>query len=182
MVKAVLEGRKTQFRNEIPNEWIQSDEAPIPTHGEDSCIWHFWKFGEKQSKYEVDDILYVKETFNDEGWEYQTPLIFKADIEEKYFKQHWWKPSVYLKQKDARIFLKITNVRVERLQDILLEDMLKEGINHIQSYQNGNIVKTSTQIKREFINSWNSKAKDRYKWEDNPYVFVYEFERINKED
>ena len=80
----------------------------------------------------------------------------------------------------ARIFLKVTNVRVERLQDITLADMICEGINHLQEYSTGKVVKPSIQIKREFVNLWNSTAKDGYKWEDNPYVFVYKFERIIK--
>ena len=217
MVKAVLDGRRAQFRIPIKlkdNSLVCTGYIFSSTDRKRNSCYSLGKNKECdmeyiKSKYKADDILYAKETFcvgayaNDGGCEtngyssktyvsqcsFDNNIIYYTDaVDECDFSDlekedlPIWKPSVHLKQKDARIFLKITNVRVERLQDILLEDMLKEGISHIQSYQNGNIVKTSTQIKREFINSWNSKAKDGYKWEDNPYVFVYEFERINKED
>ena len=69
----------------------------------------------------------------------------------------------------ARIFLKVTNVRVERLQDITFDDIEKYGIKFNLKI-NG---------KNKFKILWNSTAKDGYKWEDNPYVFVYEFEKIH---
>ena len=78
----------------------------------------------------------------------------------------------------ARIFLKVTNVRVERLQDISVRDIEKESgwRREIYSYSNKNKA-----FLRDYCDFWNSTAKDGYKWEDNPYVFVYEFERIEKQ-
>lgn len=99
----------------------------------------------------------------------------------------------------ARIFLKITNVRVERLQDIQDEECIKEGIKGEQTgydsyitYYNKPDYETFSNIfsdntpnneflsleKLAFQHLWNSTAKDGYKWSDNPYVFVYEFERV----
>jgi hypothetical protein len=166
MVKAILDSRKTQFRFPIKKEKICED-----------WIMERQAFKDAVSKYKVDDILYVKETF---GETLCGRIRFKADgggVEDE--KAGHWKPSIHLKQKDARIFLKVTNVRAERLQDITLTDMICEGINHLKEYSTGKVVKTSTQIKREFINLWNSTAKDGYKYEDNPCVFVDEFERID---
>jgi hypothetical protein len=66
-------------------------------------------------------------------------------------------------------------VRVERLQDISVRDIEKATgwRREIYSYSNKN--KAFFKDYRDF---WNSTAKDGYKWEDNPYVFVYEFERV----
>jgi uncharacterized protein YhfF len=74
----------------------------------------------------------------------------------------------------ARIFLKVTNVKVERLQDITRRDVLSEGIREHAVNQ----FHPHTCL---FETLWNSTSKDGYKWEDNPYVFVYEFERIEKQ-
>ena len=165
------------------------------------------------SKFKVDDVLYVKETFcigayaNDGGCEtngyssetyisqcsFDNNIIYYADaIDECDFSDlekdelPIWKPSVHLKQKDARIFLKVTNVRVERLQDISEDDLEKEGIvSYSEKWENmeckctkNNRCQRYCDRRLDFINLWSSTAKDGYKWEDNPYVFVYEFERI----
>ena len=121
MVKAILDGRKTQTRRVVPNEWIQSDKAPIPTHGEDGCIWHFWSFGEKQSKYKVGDVLWVRETFA-ENFGVKKRIVYKAEFNNDSPLNIKWKPSVHMPKKYARIFLKVTNVRVERLQDMRKND------------------------------------------------------------
>ena len=77
----------------------------------------------------------------------------------------------------ARIFLKVTNVRVERLQDIRVRDIEKETgwKREIYSYSNKNRA-----FYKDYRDLWNSTAKDGYKWKDNPYVFIYEFERVQK--
>ena len=71
----------------------------------------------------------------------------------------------------ARIFLKITDIRVERLKDMEFTEIKKEGVVHsglIDGMQ-----------KWEYL--WSKTAQKGYKWEDNPYVFVYEFERVNED-
>jgi hypothetical protein len=160
-------------------------------------------------KYKVDDILYVKEPckiMTLKGFHTDKSLIlvykyrnditnteYEIKLPDRFYKKDndvpdwvsWFGktiiPSGSIKEM-ARIFLKVTNVRVERLQDITLADMIYEGINHMQEYSTGKVVKPFTQIKREFIKLWNSTAKDGYKYEDNPPIFVYEFERIENKD
>lgn len=163
-------------------------------------------------KYKIDDILYVKETWcygsvvadedngNIECWLEQLEsdidnekIFYKADMEDAVkegvsFEDVVWKPSIHMPKKYARIFLKVTNVRVERLQDIYDKDCIKEGVRELgncippnydinakQYYINNSFYKTK---KDAFKGLWNSIAKDGYRWEDNPYVFVYEFERV----
>lgn len=88
-----------------------------------------------------------------------------------------WHPSIHMPKEAARIWLKVTNVRVERLQDISGEDLIKEGIDFFQS----NYVRVAF---NEFKNIWNSTIKksdiDRYGWDASPWVWVIEFERCEK--
>ena len=83
----------------------------------------------------------------------------------------------------ARIFLKITDVRVERLQDITLKDIRNEGIKQ-NFLTKEETIKAGCQVNTlgiDFVKLWNKTASKGYKWEDNPYVFVYEFERVNRD-
>ena len=81
----------------------------------------------------------------------------------------------------ARIFLRVTNVRVERLQDITVEDALAEGMDKYIRL-NGELDENS--IITSFIGIWNSTIKksdlDCYGWNANPWVWVFEFERCEK--
>ncbi len=156
-------------------------------------------YTQSYSQYKVGDVLYVRETWcygsvvgeddgygNSESWLEQLQsniddekIFYKADMEEAIkegvsFRDVIWKPSIHMPKKYARIFLKVTNVRVERLQDISKKDVLAEGIREDAVNQ----FHPHTCL---FEALWNSTAKDGYKWEDNPYVFVYEFERIEKQ-
>ena len=205
MVKAILDGRKIQTRRVFSKTQIKYFDYAQKL-GEmnslDDLHKNDFSYILQFSKYQVDDLLYVKETFcigayaNDGGCEtngyssetyisqcsFDNNIIYYADaIDECDFSDlekdelPSWKPSVHLKQKDARIFLKVTNVRVERLQDISVKDIEKESgwRREIYSYSNKNKA-----FLRDYCDFWNSTAKDGYKWEDNPYVFVYEFERV----
>ena len=220
MVKAILDGRKTRFTKFIGNRFRITEFLPF-NEEEKHKGYRFSILDEKTnskydtasldfftaygfSKYKVDDILYVKETFcigayaNDGGCEtngyssetyisqcsFDNNIIYYADaIDECDFSDlekdelPIWKPSVHLKQKDARIFLKVINVRVERLNDIGVIDVIKEGCP--KDYFDGK-TGTKEQVRDWWINLWNSTAKDCFKWEDNPYVFVYEFKIIEK--
>lgn len=71
----------------------------------------------------------------------------------------------------ARIFLIITNVRVERLRDMELEDYLQEG--YLKFFCNKNPLNW-------FKDTWSKTAQKGYKWEDSPFVYVYEFKRIEQ--
>ena len=209
MVKAILDGRKTQTRRVIPlknNDLIFTGFVVSSTAKNREGYCAFGKNKEQdlefiKPKYKVGDILYVRETFligeygdcyNGEGTDDSTiieqystskDVIYYADAIDivDYYSLYGadkpiWKPSIHMPKKYARIFLKVTNVRVERLQDISVRDIEKESgwRREIYSYSNKNKA-----FLRDYCDFWNSTAKDGYKWEDNPYVFVYEFERIH---
>lgn len=199
MVKAILDGRKTQTRRVVNKEYLGlADIDGNNIYIEDEDGNHFNILETTWAKYKVDDILYVRETFktfsnitmNDE-----VGVIYKADNKEvilpcnknyecEYVFFNKWRPSIHMPKKYARIFLKVINVRVERLQDIDNDGFFAEGFKQystnilLENFNNGTLSKLKDGVKKWWIELWNSTAKDGYKWEDNPYVFVYEFERL----
>ena len=195
MVKAILEGRKIQTRRAIPlknNDLIFTGFVMSSTAKNREGYCAFGKNKEQdlefiKPKYKVGDILYVREpakvvsppvetckklTFKYLADNKTTEIFIDDDFDysKKWIQRCQGVPNGCLKEM-ARIFLKVTNVRVERLQDITFDDIEKYGIKFNLKI-NG---------KNKFKILWNSTAKDGYKWEDNPYVFVYEFERIEKQ-
>lgn len=92
-----------------------------------------------------------------------------------------WHPSIHMSKEAARIWLKVTDVRVERLQDISGMDVLKEGVN---SHVHPEADYFDVNQREMFQSLWNStidkKQIDTYGWEANPWVWVIEFERCEK--
>lgn len=141
MVRAILDGRKTCTRR------IVKDGIP------DDAMWGYTAFTHKgyiscrgvyadgygegffKLPYQPGDLLYVRET-----WGHPISLnsdkqyVFRADkIAESGFKNdsHIWHPSIHMPKEAARIWLKVTNVRVERLQDITPKDAENEGVGNL---------------------------------------------------
>ena len=210
MVKAILDGRKTQTRRVFSKTQIKYFDYAQKL-GEmnslDDLHKNDFSYILQFSKFKVDDLLWVKEKFcigayaNDGGCEtngyssetyisqcsFDNNIIYYADaIDECDFSDlekdelPSWKPSVHLKQKDARIFLKVTNVRVERLQDITAINMDSDMGTISPIISKLIAIDDYIKLQNKYKKYWNSTAKDGYKWEDNPYVFVYEFKRIEK--
>lgn len=157
-------------------------------------------------KWKVGDILWVREpaeiicflkTGSSSEGDYQEKIWFKyvSDGKEDYINMperfertpNWTEvgkrvPNGCLKEM-ARTFLRVTNVRVDNLQDISILDIYKEGMDIlVADYRDfeGNEYPDSKKIasKKHFIPTWNKTAPKGYKWEDNPYVFVYKFEKV----
>ena len=164
MVRAILDGRKTCTRRIV---------KPQPTaHYGAQCI---------KPPYQPGDILYVRETWCDDRQftHDSTPgrYFYKAS-ESGNFK---WKPSIHMPKEAARIWLCVTDVRVERLQEITAESALTEGAD---KYIHANGTLNEDQTITSFIGIWNSTIKksdlDRYGWDASPWVWVIEFERCEK--
>lgn len=183
MVQAILAGRKTMTRRVVkPNNL---DGAPLK--GFDAYELHDGKYrgrfgfasedNEWASPYgRPGDLLWVRETFCHNGmytW-------FKTDMDDlrdlfypdgSNFKPKW-KPSIHMPKKYARIWLKVTGVRVERLQDISTEDAIAEG------YTNPNFNRLPLDW---FIELWDSiNAKQGFGWDQNPWVWVVEFDLVDR--
>lgn len=177
MVKAILEDRKKITRrcvkfegNRNPN-WTGyiKDGLTLYNGTNEPC--------NKPAPVKIGDILYVRETWMD----YAGRTMYKADcdkyrIESLKFAGFNWHPSIHMPKEAARIFLKVKDVRVERLQKMRSEDALKEGIKVSEfDLPHAGVV-------TRFKHLWNSTIKKsdlaQYGWEANPWVWVIEFERI----
>lgn len=175
MVRSILDGRKSCTRRIIkpqPQGYFEVSEEPLYIYDTDG------KQGKITPPYQPGDILYVRETWK------QAPNGY-------YYYEDWqrndiaditkWKPSIHMPKEAARIWLKVTDVRAERLQEITAESALLEGTDkyiHLNGKFDKNAILTS------FMGIWNSTIKksdlDSYGWDANPYVFVIEFERCEK--
>lgn len=193
MVRAILDGRKTVTRRVI---------KPQPTYSpRDGFTWNGYAYGTDfppmfrgagynlccAAPYKVNDILYVRET-----WHKYTKRVgegeacylaefygYKASIANSEDANEPWKPSINMPKEAARIFLRVTGVRVERLEDITQEDAIKEGVMVEEFDKEGGFYERD-----EFLYLWDSTIKkdqlQYYGWDANPYVWVIEFEVIDK--
>ena len=96
-----------------------------------------------------------------------------------------WRPSIHMPREAARIFLRVTDVRVERLRDMRLKDFEKEGVQ-LNFIENGDLVMGPIRASERFSGVWDSTIKPKYRptygWDANPWVWVIEFKRISKEE
>ena len=125
--------------------------------------------------YQPGDILYVRETWAQAA---AHTFFYRAD---KTIQNILWRPSIHMPKEAARIFLKVTNVRAERLQCMSWEDICNEGIIPDSNIRD----KFSFEMLcNNFKNLWNSTIKksdiDSYGWDVNPWVWVIEFEVCDK--
>ena len=192
MVRAILEGRKTVTRRvvkdmDIINGWdCEADGTPIAYIDQatgDSypptmpCPHH------------PGDILWVRET-----WAKSMAGTFMYRADDKAIMVERWHPSIHMPKEAARLFLRVTDVRVERLQDIT--DYRAEGIHPSEACEEYFAVcggcdplNSPTGCDNEidaFAGLWDRTVKPAdlplYGWEANPWVFVIEFERISKDE
>lgn len=199
MVRAILDGRKDATRRIvkgfIPNDAVWGYTAFTPK-GYISCRGTFADgYGEKFFKLpcESGDILYVRETWMD----YAGLTMYKADcdiyrLDSLNFAGFVWHPSIHMPKGAARIWLKVTDVRVERLHDITPKGAESEGVGNLFYDDIGYGEKNyGTEVdpeygiaKEQFAWLWESTIKksdlDRYGWDANPYVWVIEFELCEK--
>ena len=193
MVRAILDGRKTCTRRLVssrqflgmlpdkckkaaPDEFLKGKRMmfkPYCDMTDAELIMTAYK-----APYEPGDILYVRETWKKapNGYYYYETWQ-RADIADVMK----WKPSIHMPKEAARIWLKVTDVRVERLQEITAESALTEGAD---KYIHANGTLNEDQTITSFIGIWNSTIKksdlDRYGWDASPWVWVIEFERCEK--
>ena len=209
MTKAILDGRKVQTRR-VTKERIfrinESNDITFWCEKESRYIFlNASDFIRKFSKYKKDEVIWVREPAKiDMRFTEEIHFHYLADstssklsIPKRFIKDGFvtdWMAHcngvlIGCIKEMARIFLKITDVRVKRLQDIEYEDILAEGFLNgsyemkpsSKLYSNdthGEIDFEEDSAMEWWINTWNKTAPKGYKWDDNPYVFVYEFERV----
>lgn len=194
MVRAILDGRKTATRRLI--KFPESQTGRLSECGARDYI--FYPCGIKYAPYHPGDILYVREAYCpnyfDEGIAgYRDDDMrgnrnaYKADYRKEIIgdvvPEPKWKPSIHMPKEAARIWLRVMDVRNERLQDMTLDDFLNEGIS--VPYEAFNDPENAyMQSKELFIHIWdstvNKKQHELYGWDANPWVWVIEFERCEK--
>ncbi len=177
MVRAILDCRKSCTRRIIkpqPQGYFEVSEEPLYIYDTDG------KQGKITPPYQPGDILYVRETFIQAAAHI---FWYKADDKPWMSKDLLWKPSIHMPKEAARIWLKVTDVRVERLQDITGLSVQKEGIE-VDPNECASKFDFITELFLLFQKLWDSTIKksdlDRYGWDTNPYVWVIEFERCEK--
>ena len=205
MVRAILDGRKTCTRRLVKTRRKDACGFYV-TKKTDGSFVGIYEYDENESMfdnpfeppYQPGDILYVRETWehfeccccegDEHGNCYREPqqsalnkscgcYMYRATDE--IYGDAMWHPSIHMPKEAARIWLKVTNVKVERLQDITSEQICKEGVEVEEPY-----VLNGEEKRYAFSSLWNSTVKkselDRYGWDASPWVWVIEFERCEK--
>ena len=194
-VRAILNGRKSctrrivkpqQFigmlpdkcKNGVPEEFLKKKKfmfKPYCDMTDIELINTSYK-----APYQPGDILYVRETFIQAAAHI---FWYKADNNSWISEGLRWKPSIHMPKEAARIWLKVTDVRVERLQDITGLSVQKEGIE-VDPKECASKFDFITELFLLFQRLWDSTIKksdlDHYGWDVNPYVWVIEFEQCEK--
>ena len=206
MVRAILDGRKSCTRriNKDANDYVVPD---MDFFDPEKRTYAVHNYADKEHKIKLSiaerscpicpgDILYVRESVF-QGVAHcldvsgETECVLTNDVE--YYadglhkKDHWkdkheniWmhrRPSIHMPKEAARIWLKVTDARVERLQEITEVQAQAEGCN-------SGLLTGACTARGQFEDLWNSTVKksdiDRYGWDANSYVWVIEFERCEK--
>ena len=183
MVRAILDGRKSCTRRIVKPQ-------PTARYGA-QCI---------KPPYQPGDILYARETVwqkigyyldidgeTKPSWYNEFKYIATDEKPETGWNYSWAKrPSIHMPKEAARIWLRVTDVRVERLQEITVDGCHREGINiETSAVTDGETLNRNHDFSLEkFETLWDSTVKksdlDSYGWDANPYVWVIEFERCEK--
>ena len=195
MVRAILDGRKTQTRRII---------KPQPTNPRWNNVgWLGWDDGHgyrMRPPCELGDILWVRETWNGDWCDH---YIYKADVGSAvsagYDKEPRWHHSINMLAEAARIFLRVNDVQVERLNEISQSDAIDEGALTCDLCETDEYKESCEKAKREgskppigysprerFAALWDSTIKNteitKYGWAANPWVWVIKFERCERPD
>ena len=200
MVRAILDGRKTITRRVVKPQpegahtilGCDPDKRTFEImcgNGGEGGIFLDWTEDVK-APFWPGDILYVRVTWakNDNpksdnfgGYEYRADYLGSlcCDLID-------WSPSIHMPKEAARIFLRVTDVRAKRLQDMTNEDAEREGARtdeRLEIEEEAGLVGLSTSSLREYFGRhiWDSTIKKKdltlYGWDANPWVWVIEFER-----
>lgn len=234
MVRALLDNRKTATRRLVKPQPVsvmtEEERRNRALSGADPygfCVGTLDTDLLKNAPYRPGDILYVRETFHqtpDGQYWYKADKICAGCTEDgfciprgvtrhktcglcEYYAGHHnikWRPSIHMPREDARIFLRVKDLRVERLRDITAYGCIKEGtpwgeaipvvgsFPDVPGFDMDRAVSELLQrqeremLQASYVDLWDStlKPKERalYGWEANPWVWVIEFERVSREE
>lgn len=199
MVRAILDGRKSCTRRLLKGPFTVHPNGYItkPRGNENLCPY--------EPPYQPGDILYVRETVwqkigyyldvdgeTKPSWYNEFKYVASDEKPETGWNYSWAKrPSIHMPKEAARIWIRVTDVRVERLQKITEDGAKAEGISEewacdwwkpkYYDPDSGGYPRYRDAFAFEL---WDSTIKkfdiDRYGWDANPWVWVIEFERCDK--
>ncbi len=198
MVKAIMEKRKGATRR------VADINPDIPcTYGEHEFVWDNFTGGKAtgfvcrkcgfgvspphshypvgtsfiRPRYFSGDILYVRET-----WTRSMAGTYLYKATDNPIILDRWHPSIHMPKEAARLFLRVKDVGVERLQEISADECALEGV----SLYSGPVGERETYYKAAFAKIWDSTIpKDKFPidgWDANPWVWAYRFEQISKDE
>jgi hypothetical protein len=196
MVQAIMEGRKTMTRRVVKPQPIHDLKLIVVSGDRYSSVskkntdgsYSVWNAKCPYGK--VGDVLWVRETWRKStkfnGEEYVLYYADDCSLNAGIKPPGKWKPSIHMPKSACRIWLEITNIRVERLQDISEQDAKAEGVEEIHPAPF--VIRWKDYIAEpnfldspywSFYSLWCS-INGAQSWKDNPWVWVVEFKRINK--
>lgn len=192
MVQAILDRRKTVTRRIIKGLPLDAKRIGWLTDSGNAKSYGMAAFDVNENRkyfklpYLIGDILYVRET-----WQ-RSPAgtyLYKTDNNGNRSNGHVtrWKPSIHMPKEAARIYLRVTDVQIERIQSISGDDCFREGALTLKTYHkfDGDMMQSCVPYDF-FAGVWNSTLKknelEQYGWDANPYVWVYDFEVISKSE
>lgn len=168
MVRAILDGKKTVTRR-LLKKYVLNDAqwgyTAFTPKGYISCRGNNGKeYGEKfyRLPYQKGDILWVRETWCEENGKY----FYKADGDT----DKKWHPSLHMPKDAARLYLLVTDIKPERLQDITDEQARAEGCENIDGF------------KAVWDSTVNPRYWDKYRFAKNPWVWAIYFKEVNIDD
>ena len=193
MVRAILDGKKTQTRRVFKTKEGEAEFTrslkPSPYGQVGDTLWvreTFYAYGKwvKDGTTKAGEQAYkfLDLTPENQALDYyyaatEKPTVVCTKIDKKHGLKSWFKrPSIFMPKWASRITLKITDIRVERVQDISERDAASEGVNTPYPPDE---TKLFSDYRERFEILWDSiNAKRGYSWESNPYVWVVKFEVI----
>lgn len=195
MVRAILDGRKSCTRRicKDGNEYTVPD---MNFYNADRRTYAVHNYADKEHTDKLStaertcpicpgDILYIRETWSP-VFIRPRRYLYKVECKDVENLPIKWHQSSHMPKEAARIWLKVTGVRMERLQDVTEDGAKAEGAIDNRGFIHSpeNEYDRIYTAREHFIKIWNSTIKksdlDRYGWDANPYVFVIEFERCEK--
>ena len=185
LTQAVLEGRKTQTRRVISVNFYNRVNWKYFEEGHNDCIIDDDISILDCGNYQVDEVVAIAQSYQDCGYD-GNDYITVGDGYSRVKYYAGWTNKMFVRAKAMKHHIKITNVRVERLQDISEEDCIAEGIEKgdftntwdtffFREGQNYITAKTARIAYSKLIDKVGKKGT----WESNPWVFVYDFELVD---
>ena len=203
LTQSVLKGRKTQTRRMLnPTLFFQRLETYEGWSNEDISAWkrscnrRFYEskgdtlkqmldYALSSSRYKVGETIAIAQSYKDIHSEILRE-VGDLDLKNEFLQSKGYTNKMFVRAEKMPHAIRITNVRVERLQDISEEDCLKEGIWRDDNvglegttYWYHGLANSSFRTPQEAYASLIDSISGKGTWASNPYVFVYDFELIN---